>query len=100
MAIGAIGPGSLAPSSEGLRSMGQAPSSKASLGNVFDRLLGEVNAKRAEADKAVQDLAMGKVDNLHNVMLSIVKADLSFRMVMEIRNRLTDAYQEIMRMTI
>jgi flagellar hook-basal body complex protein FliE len=100
MAMGAIGPGSLAPSSEGLRSLGQSPSAKESLGNVFDRLLGEVNAKRAEADQAVKDLAMGKVDNLHTVMLSIVKADLSFRMVMEIRNRLTEAYQEIMRMTI
>jgi flagellar hook-basal body complex protein FliE len=67
---------------------------------VMDRLLGEANTQQMQADRAVQDLAAGKVDNLHEALLSVAKADLSFRLVLEVRNRLTDAYQEVMRMAV
>ena len=43
---------------------------------------------------------MGQTDNLHSVMLAVAKADLSFRTILEVRNRLTDAFQEIMRMQV
>jgi flagellar hook-basal body complex protein FliE len=67
---------------------------------VVNDLIGYANGQQVTADRAVQDLALGKPDNLHTVMLSVAQADLSFRLFLEIRNRLTDAYQEIMRMQV
>ncbi len=65
---------------------------------VIEGFLSTAKAHEGAADQAVRDLAMGQTDNLHSVLLECAKADLSFRMVLEIRNRLTDAFQEIMRM--
>ncbi len=67
---------------------------------LLDGLLNQVNATQGQADQAVRDLATGKSDNLHGTLLSVAKADLSFRLFLEIRNRLTDALQEIMRMQV
>jgi flagellar hook-basal body complex protein FliE len=71
-----------------------------SFGTIFERLLGDVNSQQLASNQAINDLALGKTDDLHNVMLTVAKADISFRMCLEIRNRLIDAYQEIMRMQV
>ncbi len=62
--------------------------------------LSEVNQLQLDADAAVEQLATGQTDNVNDVVLSMAKADLSFRLVLEIRNRLIESYQEIMRMQI
>jgi flagellar hook-basal body complex protein FliE len=67
---------------------------------LLTQLVGDASAHQAQAEQAVSNLAAGKADNLHNVLLSMAKADLSFHLVLEIRNRLSDAYQDIMRMQI
>jgi flagellar hook-basal body complex protein FliE len=69
-------------------------------GSLLEDLLGKVNLQQTAADRAVNDFAMGKTENLHGIMLEVAKADLSFRLFLEIRNRLTDAFQEIMRMQV
>jgi flagellar hook-basal body complex protein FliE len=78
---------------------GQAPQGtdfKGMLQNYVD----QVNQLQTQADKAVVDLASGKMDNLHQVVAAIDEADLSFRLMMEIRNKLLDAYNEIMHMQV
>lgn len=67
---------------------------------ALNGLLAGANAEDAKAEQAVRDLAAGRTDNLHGVALAVARADLSFRMVLELRNRLSDAYQEVMRMTV
>jgi len=67
---------------------------------VIDRVLSGANENHAASEAAIQDMATGRTDNLHDVMLQVAQADLSFRLVLEIRNRLTDAYQEVMKMQI
>jgi flagellar hook-basal body complex protein FliE len=67
---------------------------------TFEDILGKASAQDAQADKALQELATGQTDNLHSVTLAAARADLSFRLVMEIRNRLQEAYQEVMRMQV
>ena len=63
-------------------------------------LLSDSNVQQLQADQAVEGLVSGKTDNVHGVVLSVAKADLAFRLVLEIRNHLIDSYQEIMRMQI
>jgi flagellar hook-basal body complex protein FliE len=68
--------------------------------NNFAKLLSNANEQQLTADKAVNELADGSNTSLHNVVLSAAKADLSFRLVLEIRNKLIESFQEIMRMQV
>src|SRR4051812_22773971 len=68
--------------------------------NLIDRFVGEANVQQIQADQSVQDLALGKTDSMHQVLLEVAKADLAFRLVLEVRNRLTEAYQEIAKMPL
>jgi flagellar hook-basal body complex protein FliE len=58
------------------------------------------NTQEAQANLSIQQFALGKTDNVHDVLLAVTKADLAFRMFLEIRNRLTEALQEILRMQV
>lgn len=81
----------------------KAPEGKAS-GSSFAKLLGDMvndaNGQHQKADTSVQQLMSGETDNLHEVVLDAARADMSFRLLVEIRNKLMDAYQEIMRMQV
>jgi flagellar hook-basal body complex protein FliE len=50
------------------------------------------------AEQSVQDLATGRRKTLHETMIAVEKADVSFRMLLAVRNKLLSAYQEVMRM--
>lgn len=102
MAIAPVGSGgSLNPGVAAAAEKASGPQlGKAPFASVVENLLHEANGQQIQADQAVRELAMGRADNLHDVMLSVAKADLSFRMVLEVRNRLTEAYQDIMRMQL
>ena len=56
------------------------------------------NMKASEA--SVQDFVTGKTDNIHDVMISMQQAQLSFQMMVEVRNRVIETYQELSRMQI
>jgi len=67
---------------------------------VLQTYLAEVNDLQLEADKAVRDLVTGKAESFHEVIVAMSEADLSFRLMMQIRNKLVEAYKEIMRMQV
>ncbi|MBC7321278.1 flagellar hook-basal body complex protein FliE [bacterium] len=60
--------------------------------------LEKVNQLQIEANKAVINFSTGEDIDIHRVMIAIERANLSLSIVTEIRNRLLDAYHEIMRM--
>lgn len=60
----------------------------------------ETNTALTSADKASTDFATGKAKNLHEVMISMEKADLSLRTLTAVRGKVLEAYQEIMRMQV
>jgi flagellar hook-basal body complex protein FliE len=64
------------------------------------REMNAVNSQLLSSDKQVRDLAAGQNDNLHQVMLSLEQARLEFELVLQVRNRLLEGYQEIMRMQV
>ena len=67
---------------------------------TLNDVLGGASKQDAQAGKAVEQLALGQTDNIHGVAMAAAKADLSMRLVVEIRNRLQEAYQEVMRMQV
>ena len=62
--------------------------------------LSEVNQLQKDADAAIQGLAAGKRDSVTEVMTAVEKADLAFRALMQIRNKLVSAYEEINRLRV
>jgi flagellar hook-basal body complex protein FliE len=75
-------------------------SSGAGFENFLGNMVGEVAQKQATANDAVSGLLSGKNVSLHQTMISIEEANLSFQMMVEVRNKLLDSYQELMRMQI
>ena len=61
--------------------------------------LGKVDQIQLEADAQAEKVAMGG-GNLHEMSLALEKADVSMRLAMKVRNKLVEAYQEIMRMSV
>jgi flagellar hook-basal body complex protein FliE len=62
--------------------------------------LNEVNQLQREADQGVQRLLTGETENVAEVLAAVNKADIAFDLLMEVRNKLTDAYQEIQQMRV
>lgn len=65
---------------------------------TFKDLLFQVNSNQLNAEQAVQDLVTGKNDDVQQVVMQVVKSEMSFQLFMEVRNQLIESYNEIMRM--
>jgi flagellar hook-basal body complex protein FliE len=69
-----------------------------SFGNMLARSLKDVNQLKMEAAEAVEALAVGKQKDIHATMIALEKADISFQLLMQVRNKIIAAYQTVMRM--
>ena len=69
-----------------------------SFGQVLKQSLNEVNQLQNQADEAIDALATGQNTDIHNTMIAMEKADVAFRLLMQIRNKVISAYETIMRM--
>jgi flagellar hook-basal body complex protein FliE len=76
----------------------QAPTAPSAFANMLQRELGDLNASLGVAEKAMGDLAAGKSVELHEVMISVERARISVQTFMQIRNKLVESYQDLMRM--
>jgi flagellar hook-basal body complex protein FliE len=102
MNVGAIDPAfldaaALAPSPAG------APSGSDPVRTFSAWLDGQVKATNTDivaADDAVRRMAVGEPVNLHQVMVNLERAKLQFELVMQVRNKLLDAYQDLVKMQI
>ena len=90
--------------SEARQSDGVSISDRAQGGTSFmDHLskgIQEVNSMQKTADKMATELSSGKSENLHETMLATTQAELSFNLMVQLRNRALEAYQEVMRMQV
>ena len=95
--IGTTQAGPLAPGRGPARPAGDdGPSFKEFLKVQID----QVNALQEDAKNAVEDLATGRRDDLEGVILATQKADTAFRMLLAVRNKMMDAYQEVKELRI
>lgn len=76
-----------------------APASE-SFESVLGRFVGEVQARQTAATQAVQGVLSGQGLPLHQAMIAVEEAAVSFQLMVEVRNRLLEAYQELMRMQV
>jgi len=67
---------------------------------MLSNLVNKVDQLEKNADYSVQKLITGDEENIHQVMIAAEEANLAFQLMMEIRNKLIEAYKEIMRMQI
>ena len=71
-----------------------------SFADSMKELFYSVNDKAGVADTKVVDVITGKNDDLHNAMIALEEANISFQLMLEVRNKMLEAYQEINRMNI
>lgn len=86
-----------------INSGNRASQSKENTVNFADTIknfIQAVNADKIEAGKKVEDVASGKSENLAEAMVSVEEAKLSFDLMLEVRNKLMESFQELNRMTI
>lgn len=60
----------------------------------------KVNEYQSQSDSAIKELVAGRSKNIHETLLTIERADASLKMMMQVRNKILDAYREIMRMQV
>ncbi len=70
---------------------------KSSFGDWFVNELNTVNNRLVTSDQDAQALATGEVQSLHEVMIRMEETRQSFQLLLQVRNRLLEAYQEVMR---
>jgi flagellar hook-basal body complex protein FliE len=86
------------PLSSGVQA-GQQPA-ETSFANVLQQAVGTVNDLQAHAETAARDFVVGRAQSVHDTMIAMEKADVSLRLLTQMRNKAVEAYQEIMRMQI
>ncbi|MDH4078560.1 MAG: flagellar hook-basal body complex protein FliE [Nitrospira sp.] len=62
--------------------------------------IGKVNEAQMEAGQAIDNLMTGETQDIHRTMVALQQADVSFQLMMQIRNKLVTAYEEIQRMQV
>ncbi|RKY62529.1 MAG: flagellar hook-basal body complex protein FliE [Candidatus Latescibacterota bacterium] len=76
---------------------GKRPSGKG-FGELVKNFIAEVDALQKKADMAASQLVTGEAENLHQVMLAVERASLALSLMVEVRNKVLEAYREVMRM--
>lgn len=69
-------------------------------GKFFSELVSKVNDIQVKSDKSIEGLASGENKNMHEVMIAVEKASISFQFMSQVRNKALEAYQEVMRMQV
>lgn len=67
-------------------------------GSILKNAIDQVEQVNAEAQQQTTEVLRGDRSDLHNVMIAIEKADVSFQLMMQVRNKIVNAYEEISRM--
>jgi len=77
------------------RSDAHTPAEGASFKDALMKQLDQVNRLQQDAEIAIEDVVSGKRDDVDNVLIAKQKADIAFQMLLQVRNQMVDAYDEI-----
>lgn len=99
MTIEAMAAVNAASLSEHAPQIGQLRPAPTTFTTLVDQLSG-LNEQMQVNKQAVQAVALGETDNLHQVMMNLERTRLDFDLMLQVRNKILDAYQELMRMQV
>jgi flagellar hook-basal body complex protein FliE len=71
-----------------------------SFGETLKGLIGDVDKMQKTAEETTKRMLTGEIEDVHQVMVAMEEAQTSFQLMMEIRNKIVDAYKEVMRMQV
>lgn len=71
-----------------------------SFGSVLKDAIMDINKLQTDADKAIANVQLEDAGSIHEAMIALEKADISFQVMMQVRNKIIDAYQQIMQMQV
>ena len=94
---------SVAPPISGLKTVTESQKQNVESGGLsrtFEKLLQDVNQQQLNAEAKQVALLVTDNKDIHGTMLALEKADLSMRLMLQIRNKLVSAYEEVMRMQV
>ncbi len=69
-------------------------------GKVFENMISSVSTKEADAQAITRDVLLGKNDQVHQSMIAMQEAGMAFQLMVEVRNKVVESYQELMRMPV
>lgn len=99
--VAPAGPGAISPAElEGLGATKTLQGPSQPFGTMLSQLVGDVATKQGAASEAVAGLLSGNHVALHQAMIAMEEASVSFQLMVEVRNKLMEAYQELMRMQV
>jgi flagellar hook-basal body complex protein FliE len=79
---------------------GKAAEGQEKFSEVLSNALKQVNELQGSSNQEINRILAGDMKDVHSAMIAIQKAGLSFQMLMQVRNKLVEAYQEVMRMQV
>ena len=82
------------------RAAGIQAEEQTSFKDIMMKALKDVSGLEKQADSITEDFIAGRTDSIHSVLIAAEKASISLELIVEIRNRVLDAYNEIMRMQV
>jgi flagellar hook-basal body complex protein FliE len=71
-----------------------------SFGSILKEAITDINKLQNDADKAIANVQLEDASSVHDAMIALEKAGISFQVMMQVRNKILDAYQEVMRMQV
>jgi flagellar hook-basal body complex protein FliE len=92
---GMQGTSPIRPGSSGERAGGSGQVAGPSFKDALMKQIDQVNRLQQDAEIAIEDVVSGKRDDLDQVMIAKQKADIAFQMLLQVRNQMMDAYEEI-----
>jgi flagellar hook-basal body complex protein FliE len=99
-ALQAIGPTAAASVDRAAMAADRAQPAASSFADWLGAEVDNVDERIRAADGAVRQLALGENVELHRVMMTIEQARISFELLVQVRNKVVEAYQEVMRMQV
>jgi flagellar hook-basal body complex protein FliE len=91
--IGSIGANPIAPADAGQKSSG-------GFGSVLSDAMNQVGAMHQDSAQSVERFLAGEGDDLHKTILATQRAELAMELFLQVRNKVVQAYQEVMRMQV
>ena len=82
------------------RASGKEKESSVDFGGILRGFLRDVNNSQLNADNSVKKLATGEIADVHEVMLAVEEANITLDLLVEIRNKLLEAYQQLTRIPL